>query len=82
MCAVQEYGRRSAVCHGDSGGPVLHASGIVGVTSMAPTEPNCQMGDVGAHFSYFDYMVPISSNLDWISDIIAEMVLSNVTLVE
>lgn len=40
------------------------------------------MGDVGAHFTYFDYMVPISSNLDWISDIIVEMVLSNVTLVE
>lgn len=73
VCAVEACARHAAVCPGDSGGPVLHASGVVGVNSRATVGNNCQMKTDATRYSFIVYIVPVSTYVDWIADTIALM---------
>ncbi|XP_050561096.1 trypsin-2-like [Spodoptera frugiperda] len=66
MCVSRRCGQLEALCPGDSGGPLLHASGIVGVNSAAPGFA-CF---VDIQFLELGDITPTSPFIDWISDVI------------
>lgn len=73
VCAVESCKGQTALCPGDSGGPVVHASGVVGISTKGPMALKCQMMDHAINVNYVDFLEPLSSHIDWIGDIIAEM---------
>ncbi|CAH2243198.1 chymotrypsin A-like [Pararge aegeria] len=72
LCLAPRCGVQTTICGGDSGGPIVHASGIVGVNSNS-------IGDCNEHSTSLDVsagtaasvFATVSSNIDWISNIIA-----------
>lgn len=72
LCLMPRCGVQTTICGGDSGGPVVHSSGIVGVNSMSK-------GDCHENSKYLDVvrgtpaslLALVSPNLDWISNIIS-----------
>ncbi|XP_039754304.1 trypsin-like [Pararge aegeria] len=70
LCVVPPCGLEATICGGDSGGPVVHASGIFGVNSMSTGNCNefshtLYPGDAAAIVSM------VSPLIDWISNIIS-----------
>lgn len=75
FCIMGPCGKWSNVCHGDSGGPVLHSSGVIGVNTA--TEPkNCaKQSDERPNYKFIDFagvITPVSPYVDWISKIIKD----------
>ncbi|KAG6453211.1 hypothetical protein O3G_MSEX008017 [Manduca sexta] len=66
LCVVRDCGHASAVGPGDSGGPLLHPSGVVATLSVGPRLDFESQMDQNFHIGTF---TPISSYLDWIFDV-------------
>ncbi|PZC80309.1 hypothetical protein B5X24_HaOG214918 [Helicoverpa armigera] len=77
VCVARRCSKSSGVCLGDSGGPMIHASGIVGLNSMW-TRSMRTLCSLKANSSNYDVAVitPISPFIDWISDTVYESVYS------
>ncbi|PZC80310.1 hypothetical protein B5X24_HaOG214919 [Helicoverpa armigera] len=71
LCLARRCGKSSGVCPGDSGGPMLHASGIVGVNSIGPDDLElfCSMNETGPIYDAAG-VTPTSPFIDWISNTI------------
>ncbi|XP_045780129.1 mite allergen Der p 3-like [Maniola jurtina] len=71
LCIVPQCGLEASVCPGDSGGPAVHASGIVGVHSITYTL--CERFDHGLLRPGLpsDIITMVSPVVDWISKIVA-----------
>ncbi|XP_045760667.1 serine protease 1-like [Maniola jurtina] len=67
LCLMPQCGIQTIICGGDSGGPVVHPSGIVGVNVIARghCDENVPTGTEASILS------TISGSFDWISNIIA-----------
>lgn len=71
LCVARRCGRSAGLCPGDSGGPLLHSSGILGVNSAGPQsleafcalEPTEPVYDTGI-------ITPIDLFIDWIKSTI------------
>ncbi|XP_050361920.1 trypsin-like [Nymphalis io] len=73
MCVVPLCGTKATACPGDSGGPVVHSSGIVGVNSLGSSR--CKKLTNGLYIvpTYsIAYIAMISHELDWISNVISK----------
>ncbi|CAG9782370.1 unnamed protein product [Diatraea saccharalis] len=70
MCLSPRCGGTSVACGGDSGGPLLHPSGIVGVLT-ASSSFGCRP-DFKAHGYTLDFGIatPVSPYIQWIHDTI------------
>lgn len=73
MCLSPRCGRLPSICGGDSGGPLIHASGIVGVNSQGTTI-DCDIVNIkeGRSSGEVGYITPISPFVDWIGEIISK----------
>ncbi|XP_046961311.1 serine protease 1-like [Vanessa cardui] len=72
MCVVPLCGVQASICGGDSGGPVVHSSGIVGVNSRSFDDCSQFTTDFKNTPGYSASIVAmISHELDWISNIIS-----------
>ncbi|XP_045458142.1 chymotrypsin-like elastase family member 1 [Melitaea cinxia] len=72
LCVVSSCRVEATICGGDSGGPVVHPSGIVGVNSMA--ENGCDEFTTSLELApgtSASIIAVVSSALDWISNIIS-----------
>ncbi|KAF9422340.1 hypothetical protein HW555_001930 [Spodoptera exigua] len=71
MCIARRCGRPSHLCVGDSGGPLIHPSGIIGINSMGPKDLQ-NFCVLKSKLPVFDVgiMTPVSPFIDWISRII------------
>lgn len=71
VCVASRCGQTSGICKGDSGGPMLHPSGVVGINSLGSKnfEKFCSLK---LKIPNYDVAVitPISPYVDWISDVI------------
>lgn len=70
MCLNQACGQPTSMCSGDSGGPVIHSSGIVALNSQAPIYSNCQMMSDVYRKAEFATVLPLHLYIDWISKVI------------
>uniref|UniRef100_A0A2A4J845 Peptidase S1 domain-containing protein n=1 Tax=Heliothis virescens TaxID=7102 RepID=A0A2A4J845_HELVI len=68
MCLARRCGMSSGLCPGDSGGPMIHASGIVGVNSIGPYElaAFCTMKPTDPVYDTAG-VTPTSPFVDWIT---------------
>ncbi|XP_069355546.1 kallikrein-2-like [Maniola hyperantus] len=71
LCLMPQCGIQTTICGGDSGGPVVHSSGIVGVNSRSAgncneysTSLNVTTGTNAA------VLATVSGKFDWISNIV------------
>lgn len=71
MCLARRCDKLSGVCLGDSGGPVLHDSGVVGINSVG-TQQVKKFCTLKAFVTFYDpaEITPTSPYIDWISSII------------
>lgn len=69
LCLTPRCGQRASLCSGDSGGPVIHASGIVGVNAQGPLE--CGLAQVRRSIG-LPFITPVSPYIDWIRDVISK----------
>nr|XP_021187159.2 granzyme M [Helicoverpa armigera] len=69
MCLARKCDKSSGMCPGDSGGPMIHASGIVGVNSLGPSELGtfCAKESTDPVYETAE-VTPISPFIDWITD--------------
>uniref|UniRef100_A0A2A4JAU5 Peptidase S1 domain-containing protein n=1 Tax=Heliothis virescens TaxID=7102 RepID=A0A2A4JAU5_HELVI len=69
MCLARRCDKSAGMCPGDSGGPMIHASGIVGVNSLGPSELGtlCLMKSTDPVYDTAE-VTPISPFIDWITD--------------
>lgn len=71
MCVSGRCNEGAALCPGDSGGPLIHASGIVGINSMAnPFDCDINQLKKGKTSNIVGVITPISPYIDWIGDVI------------
>ncbi|XP_046961713.1 serine protease 1-like [Vanessa cardui] len=73
MCVVPPCGLEATICGGDSGGPVVHSSGIVGVNSMSADDCN----EFTTNFkktpgSSVSMVAVISHEIDWFANVISK----------
>ncbi|XP_022816953.1 kallikrein-15-like [Spodoptera litura] len=68
MCIARRCGQSSYLCVGDSGGPLIHPSGIIGINSMGPKDLQdfCKLKSSSPVFDV-GVMTPVSPYIDWIS---------------
>ncbi|CAH2104112.1 unnamed protein product [Euphydryas editha] len=72
VCVVRSCRVKATICGGDSGGPVVHLSGIVGVNSMS--HDNCNEFTTSLEITpgtSASMIATVSHALDWISQIIS-----------
>lgn len=76
ICISSPCGSLAMICGGDSGGPVIHTSGILGVNSF--TYNDCEnarnLRDIHKHslaHATSSTLTPLSSSVDWISRILS-----------
>ncbi|XP_050550875.1 renal glandular kallikrein-like [Spodoptera frugiperda] len=71
MCVARRCKQPSYLCIGDSGGPLIHPSGIIGITSKGPKDlqGSCKLKSSSPVFDV-GIMTPVSPYIDWISRII------------
>ncbi|KAG6446058.1 plasma kallikrein-like [Manduca sexta] len=68
LCLARACGQSSTMCPGDSGGPVLHPSGVVAINSMAFIS-DCFVSSEKDRSHVVGQLTPISSYIDWICDV-------------
>lgn len=69
ICGVQTCARQTAICMGDSGGPVLHASGVLGILTSGFSKQGCyQKTYRKLDTNSMVFILPISGYIDWIAD--------------
>ncbi|KAJ8718100.1 hypothetical protein PYW07_006030 [Mythimna separata] len=75
MCIARRCGKVSGICPGDSGGPVLHDSGVVAVNSIiqGSNEEFCLLKPVAPFYDAVG-VTPTSPYIDWISSLIGNEV--------
>ncbi|XP_022119266.2 trypsin-3-like [Pieris rapae] len=66
MCTVPKCGVTEFVCPGDSGGTVLHSSGVIGVHSASIRCFQQKNSTIFGKYNYASINVPVSPYLDWI----------------
>ncbi|PZC80296.1 hypothetical protein B5X24_HaOG200413 [Helicoverpa armigera] len=68
ICVARRCGIISAACPGDSGGPLLHASGVIGVNSLGPKEllNFCYLIETPPIYDIIS-VTPVSPFVDWIA---------------
>lgn len=69
LCMARKCGRKAAMCPGDSGGPLLHKSGVVGVISLGAVYDCVSKGESS---NLIGVMTAISPFIEWIGNIINE----------
>ncbi|XP_034836884.2 trypsin-3-like [Maniola hyperantus] len=70
LCVVPQCGLEASTCSGDSGGSVVHASGIVGINSASFTTCERLKGRLLRPGLPSDIITMVSPFVDWISKII------------
>ncbi|CAK1542691.1 unnamed protein product [Leptosia nina] len=75
ICVVASCNHLSSVCGGDSGGPVIHASGIVGVNSLSIVDCNSYKEFKNIHIHDLakgssSIVQAASSVVDWVSKVV------------
>lgn len=66
ICLAPRCGKINTACGGDSGGPVIHPSGIIGLLSMVETTGYCMLPFKKEHVYTAGAIVPISPYIEWI----------------
>ncbi|CAH3972615.1 unnamed protein product [Pieris brassicae] len=66
MCTVPKCGVSEFLCPGDSGGTVLHSSGVIGVHSASLRCFLQKNSPLFGRFNYASIDMPVSPYLDWI----------------
>ncbi|XP_022119271.2 uncharacterized protein LOC110996069 [Pieris rapae] len=66
MCTVPKCGVTEFLCPGDSGGIVLHSSGVIGVHSAGIRCLKQKNSTIFGRWNYAGISVPVSPFLDWI----------------
>lgn len=81
MCLARACGQMSGLCPGDSGGPLLHQSGVVAVNSIGSLQIH-SLCNLQPHPAFYDPagVTPTSPYIDWISKIIKNEVPERKTL--
>lgn len=71
ICLARRCNKLSGICPGDSGGPVLHDSSVVGINSLGSEEMKA-FCNLQPFSKFYDpgHITPISPYIDWISSII------------
>lgn len=69
LCISSRCGQAASICDGDSGGPLIHISGIVGINSMG-IDFDCDLDAIKDGLSSWTVglITPISPYIEWISD--------------
>ncbi|CAH0397244.1 unnamed protein product [Chilo suppressalis] len=72
LCLSPKCGDMATLCRGDSGGPVIHPSGIVAVNSYAAIDlcNAYQNTHKQLTVSFGGGVIPVSRYIDWIADVI------------
>nr|XP_034830883.1 chymotrypsin-1-like [Maniola hyperantus] len=70
LCIVPRCGVKATTCRGDSGGPVVHGSGIVGVVSAGAACDNNDAQNILPGYPA-SFISMISPAIDWISNVLA-----------
>ncbi|XP_068626342.1 chymotrypsin-1-like [Battus philenor] len=65
VCLAPRCGHTVTVCGGDSGGPLIHPSGIAGVLSIGPVAGHC-LNIPKSSVHYAGGIIPISPYIEWI----------------
>ncbi|XP_069356554.1 kallikrein-2-like [Maniola hyperantus] len=71
LCLMPQCGIQTTICGGDSGGPVVHSSGIVGVNSAS--EGDCNEYSTSLNVTTgtgASVIATVSGSFDWISNIV------------
>ncbi|CAH3972468.1 unnamed protein product [Pieris brassicae] len=66
ICTVPKCGVSEFLCPGDSGGTVLHSSGVIGVHSASLRCFQPKNSPLFGRFNYASIDIPVSPYLDWI----------------
>lgn len=72
MCLAPRCVEAAWICGGDSGGPVIHASGIVGVNSWGNTDCSSEDSTTEAFTGLVAAVTPVSPYLSWIRNVMLE----------
>lgn len=73
VCVARRCGQSSGICHGDSGGPMIHSSGVVGVNSLGADKffEFCFLESNAPNYGVA-VITPTSPFVDWISETITK----------
>lgn len=71
ICLLRKCGQSVSICAGDSGGPLLHESGIVGVNSLAVIT-DCALIPDHMRSNTIGIVTAISPFIEWIEEVIKE----------
>ncbi|XP_068626439.1 chymotrypsin-1-like [Battus philenor] len=66
VCLAPRCGHAVTACGGDSGGPLIHPSGIAGVLSIGPGTGHCMDSAPKSLVHYAGGIIPISPYIEWI----------------
>ncbi|KPJ04359.1 hypothetical protein RR46_01728 [Papilio xuthus] len=66
FCLAPKCGRKMTSCPGDSGSPLIHPSGVVGVLSLAELTTDCLYPTINSRVSLVGVVLPISPYIEWI----------------
>ncbi|CAH2040840.1 unnamed protein product, partial [Iphiclides podalirius] len=72
FCLAPRCGQVATVCGGDSGGPLIHPSGMIGVLVLSEATGFCLDATEKRRVRIVGYISPVSRYIDWIKNSMEE----------